>query len=453
MPIDSQSPLPAPAPPWALAGRLARARLDRESQERLRDLVNQEMEAAFGAARGALWWIDADAAARTEQIVRSCLDRVIREQSNSPGFILPSLPELVVQRQIDDLIGLGPLHGLFRHPAIEGIQINGDQVFVMVDGELRHVDVPLFESETDVLAMIQGVIQRLGQTITPATPDLTTMLPDSSRLTVVVPPITPFVSITIRLHTLKDVTLDDLVTEGMLPAGAAAFLRTVTRARLNILITGPTGSGKTTLARALAAEYADSPELIRVVTVEDNPELQLINLLPNCVPMTVRKANDEGHGAKTMRELVSLAMRMDPQVLIVGEVRGPEALDLLQAMNTGHSGGITTFHANSAEHGLWRFAVMAAQAAEHLPLELLQSMIGDCVHLIVHVGRRPGDGRRAVLEIYEIVEVRDGRDVIGHYLWSFVEGSLRRTALSPEKTCERLLAKGVPVIRTQWEVA
>ncbi|HWO73765.1 MAG TPA: ATPase, T2SS/T4P/T4SS family, partial [Dehalococcoidia bacterium] len=248
--------------------------------------------------------------------------------------------------------------------------------------------------------------------------------------------------LTIRKFLLRAHTLDDLVGLNTLTEEAAGFLEAAVQAGLNILISGGTGSGKTTCLNALGTSIAGSHE--RVVTIEETQELQLESMLPDCVALQARLPNVEGAGGIAIRSLVKNALRMRPTRIIVGEVRGAEALDMLSAMNSGHDGSMCTIHANGARQALSKLGLYAMMAEEALPQKAVTEMIAEAIDLVVHLRLDAGSGRRLVESIYEVTGLEEDA-IAGSELYTFAEGDLRWTGIRP-RSAERLTAGRFP-----WE--
>ena len=270
-------------------------------------------------------------------------------------------------------------------------------------------------------------------------------LKDGSRLNAVIPPLTSHsAQVTIRKFALRARTLDDLVALGTLSPEAQGFLEAAVRSGLNLLISGGTGSGKTTCLNALGASISGLEE--RVVTIEETAELQLEPVLPDCVALQSRPPNAEGAGGVTIRALVKNALRMRPTRIVVGEVRGGEALDMLTAMNSGHEGSMCTLHANGPREALNKLRTYALMAEEALPAEAITEMIAEAVHLVVQLRMESASGRRLVASIYEVTGMEGGA-VSGSELFRVEGGALRWTGIRP-RCAERLEAAGFP--QSEW---
>ncbi|MBQ8983612.1 MAG: CpaF family protein, partial [Lachnospiraceae bacterium] len=283
------------------------------------------------------------------------------------------------------------------------IMVNGYQkIFIERDGKLYPWEYG-FSSEEKYLDVIQQIVGSCNRIVNESSPIVDARLPDGSRVNVVLPPIALDGAImTIRRFPKYTYTLKDLRKMGMISGQLEQFLTILVKSKYNIMISGGTGSGKTTFLNALANQI---PSDERIITIEDSAELQ-IRGIPNLVRLEVRNANIEGNNEIPMKELIKSALRMRPTRIIVGEVRGEEALQMLQAMNTGHSGSLSTGHANSAQDILYRLETMVLMGMD-MPLPAIRQQIASALDLIIHIGRMK-DGSRKVLEITEILGIKDG---------------------------------------------
>jgi pilus assembly protein CpaF len=304
--------------------------------------------------------------------------------------------ELVTQL-LDDMLGLGPLEPLLADETISEVMINGPkQVYIEQKGKLTLSDVQ-FRDNAHVLAIATRIVTAIGRRIDESSPLCDARLADGSRVNIIIPPLAiDGPTITIRKFSKKKIMLDTMVQFGSMSQQMAKVLRIVGRARVNILISGGTGSGKTTLLNALS-QMIDHGE--RVVTIEDAAELQLQQ--PHIVRLETRPANLEGHGEITMRDLLKNALRMRPDRIIVGETRGGEAIDMLQAMNTGHDGSLSTVHANRPREALMRLENMVGLAVANLAPRAIRQQIASAVDMIIQVSRMR-DGSRRITYISEI---------------------------------------------------
>ncbi len=327
--------------------------------------------------------------------VESAVEQILREVRHE----IPSDVDTNQFRRIllDDLIGLGPLSPLLRDGNISEIMINGpENIFVESKG-LLYRSAAKFNGEAHLQSIIQRIVEPLGRHIDAASPMVDARLEDGSRVNAVIPPLALDGSlVTIRKFPSKKLTDEDLIAYGSLTRPMALFLREAVRARRNILVSGGTGSGKTTLLNILSQFI---PEKERVITVEDSAELKLSH--ENLCRLEARPANVEGQGRVTIRDLVINTLRMRPDRIIVGECRGAEALDMLQAMNTGHDGSMTTCHANNPRDALSRLENMVMMAGFELPSSAIREQIASAIHLIVQQTRLP-DGSRKIVKISEV---------------------------------------------------
>jgi len=296
--------------------------------------------------------------------------------------------------------GLGPLESLLADPTVDEVMVNGpDCVYVERRGKVEH-SAARFDSEDDLMHAIERILAPLGRRVDEASPLCDARLADGSRVNVVIPPLSlSGPCLTIRRFRREGFSLRDLVANGTVPAPAAELLAVAVAGRASILVSGGTGSGKTTTLNALSGAI---PGAERIVTIEDAAELALRQR--HVVRLESRPSNLEGSGEVTIRQLVRNALRMRPDRIVVGEVRGGEALDLLQALNTGHDGSLSTVHANSPTDALRRLETLALMAGVGLPHAAVREQVVSAVDLVVHQVRR-GDGSRAIESISEVVRV------------------------------------------------
>jgi pilus assembly protein CpaF len=318
--------------------------------------------------------------------------------------------EALTARIVRLATGLGPLEPLLADPTVDEVMVNGvEGVFVERRGRIERADVG-FGSEAELMNAIERVLAPLGRRVDEASPMCDARLPDGSRVNVVVPPLSvDGPCLTIRRFRPHGFSLDDLVGNGTLPAELASFLAECVRMRAAVLVSGGTGSGKTTTLNALSGAI---PEGERVVTVEDAAELRLRQA--HVVRLEARPPNVEGRGEVTIRALVRNALRMRPDRIVVGEVRGGEALDMLSALTTGHEGSLTTVHASSAEDALRRIETLALMADVGLPHVAIREQVGAAIELVVHQ-RRTADGGREVASVAEVVRRAGGIGVCELY--------------------------------------
>ena len=358
------------------------------------------------------------------------VSRLVIEKTGSTGI---SIDEQVgiTESVYSSIRGFGVLDMIMKDDSVTEVMINGyDSIWIEKNGMLKKLD-NRFESEAHLEDTIQRIVAMAGREVNQASPIVDTRLPDGSRVNVVLPPVSvdgPVV--TIRKFSVSRMTMDELVRIGSVTEEAAEMLRAFVRAGYNIFISGGTGSGKTTFLNALSDFI---PENERVITIEDSAELQIAGV-KNLVRLETRNANTSGSGAVSMRELIKSSLRMRPERIIVGEVRGAEALDMLTAMNTGHDGSLSTGHANSAEDMMSRLETMVLSGSE-LPLAAVRSQIASAIDIVVHLSRMR-DHSRKVTEISEITGVENG-EIVMNPLYVFEEsgestveklcGGLRRT--------------------------
>lgn len=338
----------------------------------------------------------------------------------------------IVEQIYSSIRGFGLLDSIIKDDTITEVMINGpEDIFIEQNGRLFKLEKQ-FESERRLEDIIQRIVGLAGREVNQSSPICDTRLPDGSRVNVVLPPVAlcgP--TLTIRKFSKTPMTIERLIKYGSITAEIAEKLELLVKAKYNIFICGGTGSGKTTFLNALS-NYIPKDE--RVITIEDSAELQIVGVA-NLVRLETRNANAAGVGQITIRDLIKSSLRMRPERIVVGEVRGGEALDMLQAMNTGHDGSLSTGHANSTQDMLSRLETMVLQGAPGLPLEAIRQQIASAVDIIVHLSRLR-DKSRKTMEITEVVGYKDGQ-VILNPLYMFeedekstlekVSGSLNRT--------------------------
>ena len=340
----------------------------------------------------------------------------------------------LVTMLLNDMLGLGPLEPLLADDAVTDIMVNGPkQVYVERKGKLELTDV-VFKDNRHVQNIATRIVTRIGRRIDESSPLCDARLEDGSRVNIIIPPLAiDGPSISIRKFSKKTITLDVMTGQKNISAAMATVLKVASRSRLNILISGGTGSGKTTLLNAMS-QLIDLGE--RIVTIEDAAELQLQQ--PHVVRLETRPANLEGEGEITMRDLVKNSLRMRPDRIILGEVRGSEAVDMLQAMNTGHEGSMCTVHANRPREALTRLENMVGMARINLPSKAVRTQIADAIDIIIQISRMR-DGIRRVTSVTEVVGMEgdvittqelfsydfEGEDASGTLIGTFRPGGLR----------------------------
>jgi pilus assembly protein CpaF len=346
-------------------------------------------------------------APRTERRVR------VREEAltlmRESGALLPQRDlARVVNEVSDEVVGFGPIEFLLKDPDVTEVMVNGpDDVYVEREGRIERVEDRLFEGEESVLHLIERIVGPLGLRVDQASPWVDARLPGGSRVHAIVPPLSlrgPV--LTIRTFAPVPLSGEDIVRNGCVGPRAMRFLSTCVRGRANLIVSGGAGSGKTTLLGILSSFIPDEE---RLITIEDAAELRLDR--PHVVSLEARPPNVEGRGQVTVRDLVRNALRMRPDRIIVGEVRGGEALDMLQAMNTGHDGSLSTAHANSCRHLLWRLETMAMMSDVELPAAHIRNQVASAIDIVVQLARLR-DGRRVVWEIASIEGTHRGEPIV-----------------------------------------
>jgi pilus assembly protein CpaF len=372
----------------------------------------------------------------SEQELRLELGRIVTELARQHPDMTDTVAwEALIDQVLDDIVGFGPIDDLMRDHEISDILINGPrQLFIEKRGKLHTSDIT-FRDEGHLMQVVRRMIARTGRRVDERSPMLDAQLPDGSRLNVVIkPPALNGPLVSIRRFGLRPLAVEDLLANGSLAKEMLDFLAACVEARISMIISGGTGSGKTTLLNALSRFI---PASERVVTIEDTAELQLQQ--PHVAKMEAQPANREGETAIPMRDLVKNCLRMRPDRIIVGECRGAEALEMLQAMNTGHEGSLTTVHANSSRDAISRIELMMGLAGVEIPVWAVRKLIAASVTLIVQVARLAGGGRK-IVTISEITGM-EGEVVTMHNLFEFVqtgvgrqngvEGFFRATGIRP----------------------
>lgn len=343
---------------------------------------------------------DSAAFARFKNNVAQVAGRLITEMGDAVSSRVDK--EKLVSRVVDDSVGFGPIEILLADSSVSEIMINGaKKIYSEKNGVIELTPYQFFDNE-QLMSVIDRMVVHTGRRIDESSPMVDARLPDGSRLNVIIPPLSidgPVV--TIRRFTKTIRSVDDVVATGMLSKEIADYLCECVKKRISIVVSGGTGAGKTTLLSILTSAIGPTE---RVITIEDSAELTLIN--PHVVRLESRPSNIEGSGAVTIRDLVKNALRMRPDRIVVGECRGAEVLDMLQAMNTGHEGSLTTVHANSSRDAITRLETMVMMAGSDLPLIVAREQIMRAIGLIVQVARL-GDGKRRVIEISKISKSND----------------------------------------------
>lgn len=378
---------------------------------------------------------------------RSQVERVARRMLVETEIRLPrGDEERLITELLADTFDLGPITQLLLDDEISDILVNTHrQVYIERLGKLERTDI-VFRDEQHLRLIIDRIISRVGRRIDESTPLVDARLPDGSRVNAIIPPAAldgPILSI--RRFRRRALAIDDLIGLGSLTAEIAQFLTCTVRARLNMMITGGTGSGKTTLLNILSRYISDDE---RIVSIEDSAELQLQQ--PHVVRLETRPPNIEGKGQITQRDLVRNSLRMRPDRIVVGEVRGDEVLDMLQAMNTGHDGSLTTLHANSARDALHRLENLVLMAGHSLPDRAIREQIASALEILVHISRI-SDGSRKVLSVQELLGM-EGPVVTMQEIFRYVptgmdedgrvKGHFEATGIVP-RCCDRIRVTGL----------
>ncbi len=360
----------------------------------------------------------------------------------------------IIEEVVNEVLGLGPLEALMNDPSISDILINGPKtVYVERRGQLEPASAQ-FDDEDHLLEVVQRIASRVGRRIDESTPMVDARLADGSRVNAIIRPLAlDGALVSIRRFSKQPMQAADLIARESATKEMLGFLAACIAARLNIIVSGGTGSGKTTLLNMLSGYIPDNE---RIVTIEDAAELQLQQ--PHVARMETRPANLEGKGEITTRDLVRNALRMRPDRIIIGECRGPEAFDMLQAMNTGHNGSLTTIHANDTRDAIARLEMLVGMAGMNVPLMFIHKQIASAIHIVVQAERLPGGGRK-IIKISEVTGL-EGENICMHDLFVYNQtgvdedgqpiGNYEATGIVP--VClEKLHATGVDFPRNVFE--
>ncbi|MGE1062725.1 CpaF family protein [Megasphaera paucivorans] len=378
-----------------------------------------------------------------EQVISSYCNRVIDENP----FVVPRGDrQTIINDVIDEILGLGPIEPLLKDDTVTEVMINGPKnIFVEQKGKLHHTDVQFYDT-AHLMNIIERIITPLGRRVDEASPLVDARLADGSRVNIIIPPLSLMgPCVTIRKFSKDIISAEKLMEFGTMDQDMVNFLQACIRARLNIIVSGGTGSGKTTTLNVLSS-FIPSGE--RIVTIEDAAELRLEQ--DHVVTLEARPANIEGRGAVSIRDLVRNALRMRPDRILIGEVRSGEALDMLQAMNTGHDGSLTTAHANSPRDVLSRLETMVLMSGMDLPVKAIREQISSALDLIVHQSRMR-DGSRKITYITEVQSL-EGNVITLQDLYRFIPegvdeegkvlGTFKATGLRPS-FMEKFIINGV----------
>ena len=408
-----------------------------EAVDEYAPLPTEDEELAHGLHQRLIREVNLEAAERqgsdgARQAVEGAVRRLVTD--TVPG-LYGERRELIIRRVVDDAVGLGPLEPLMRDLTVSEIMVDApDEIYFERDGIIYLAPVQ-FRDDVHIMRIIDRIIAPLGRRVDESSPYVDARLPDGSRVNVIIPPLTPrSPTVTIRKFRPDKYTVQDLVDNRTLTEPLVDFLRACIRLRLNTVISGGSGTGKTTLLNALSV-FIPSSE--RILTIEDPVELKLQQR--HVISMEARPPNLEGRNQVTQRDLVRNSLRMRPDRIIVGEVRGPEAFDMMQAMNTGHEGSLTTVHANSTRDALARIENMVLMAGLDLPVRAIREQMASALHLVIHLARF-SDGSRRVVLISEITGM-EGEVVTMQDLFRFeregvredgrVQGTLEPTGIVP----------------------
>jgi pilus assembly protein CpaF len=427
------SPPRGPSAPGPLAGGASANNRENNLFE-----LKRKVQAALIAELDPKTDLSQTAAVRKQ--IEDLFNRILEQQGiNLPRNDRQRLFEAIAA----EILGYGPIEPLLNDESVNEIMVNGPRsVFVEQNGRLFRTDVR-FRDDEHVMRVVERIVSPLGRRVDEAQPYVDARLPDGSRVNVIIPPLSLIGPvITIRKFSKRPLTPDDLVRLGSVSAPVVDFLRACVEVRLNVVVSGGTGSGKTTLLNVLSGFI---PGDQRIVTIEDAAELQLRQ--EHVIPLETRPANIEGKGRIAARDLVANSLRMRPDRIVVGEVRGGEALDMLQAMNTGHDGSLTTLHSNSPRDTLRRLETMVLMAGMDLPLRAIREQVSSAINLIVHQ-ERMRDGSRRVTHVTEIVGM-EGDVITLQDLFVF-----EQTGYDDGKVVGRLRPTGIrPSFIEEFEVA
>ncbi len=420
---------------------------------------NPELEAEFFIIRDAVQKIllsnnnNKKIAIDPDQLrskIEECFNQVLEEKNY---LFNHSTRNQMLEWVIADIIGYGPIQPLLMDPEVTEIMVNGfDQIFVERSGLVESSSVK-FENDAHLMRVIDRIVSPIGRRVDETSPMVDGRLPSGYRINAIIPPLSMTGPIlTIRKFAADPFTIQDLIANGTLTVALANFLQACVEAKINLVVSGGTGSGKTTFLNVLSAFI---PGRERIITIEDTAELQLNQ--QHVVRLEKRPPNIEGKGEVTIRQLVINALRMRPDRIVVGECRGSEALDMLQAMNTGHDGSMTTIHSNGPRDTLRRIETMVLMAGMELPLKAIREQVASSIELVVHMDR-VRDGSRKVMHVSE-VQGMEGDTIVLQDMFLFkqtgfmngkVMGSLEPTGLRP-RFMHKLVANGIELPESVFE--
>ena len=389
--------------------------------------------------------IDGGEGHKAREVVESAARAVVAAEM--PGVVGFSRDELIAA-VCDEILGFGPIEPLLHDETVSEVMVNSPEtVYFEKDGRL-YLSPIRFRDASHIIRIVERILAPLGRRVDESSPMVDARLPDGSRVNIIIPPVAPkSPTITIRKFRADKMTVEDLIGVGSVTQELADFLRACVQARLNTIISGGTGSGKTTLLNALSGYIPDTE---RIVTIEDPTELRLQQA--HVVTLEARPASLEGRGEVTQRDLVRNSLRMRPDRIVVGEVRGPEAFDMMQAMNTGHEGSISTVHANTPRDALARIENMILMANLDLPSRAIREQIAAAIHVVIQIARM-SDGTRKLTNVSEIAGM-EGEVVTMQDIFKFeqtgldaegrVKGHFRSTGIRP-KFAEKFESLGIHI--------
>ena len=372
-----------------VADRSQRRRQGTEAVNELKFTLHQRLIEELDPAK--LQGLEPDRA--REAVVAAARTLIAQEM---PGIVGAVRDELVAS-VVDEVLGLGPIESLILDPAVTEVMVNApDQVFYEKEGRI-YLSSVRFRDQGHIMRIVERIVAPLGRRVDESSPMVDARLPDGSRVNVIIPPVAPkSPTVTIRKFQADKMTIEDLISVSSMTRELAEFFRACVQVRLNIIVSGGTGTGKTTMLNALSSFIPDTE---RIVTIEDPTELRLQQ--GHVVSLEARPSSLEGKGEVTQRDLVRNSLRMRPDRIIVGEVRGSEAFDMMQAMNTGHEGSLGTVHANSPRDALARIENMILMAGLDLPMRAIREQIASAIHVVIQIARL-SDGTRRVTHVSEI---------------------------------------------------